>query len=213
MALFDLDGTLTQRDTLLPYLAGFLRQHPRRLVRLAQVLPPLACFALGRADRGALKSSAIRAAMEGYTRSEIEPWTGEFVTMLLGRGLHADALAAVESHRRAGDWLVLLSASPDLYVPAIGRALGFSQTLCTGIRWDGDRLDGHLTTANRRDLEKVSCVAELRREHPGRRIVAYGNAASDLDHLALADHAMLVNGSASARRAAPGLNIECVTWH
>ena len=52
----------------------------------------------------------------------------------------------------------------------------------------------------------------MRREHPGRRIVAYGNAASDLDHLALADHAMLVNGSGSARRAAAGLNMKCVTW-
>lgn len=212
LALFDLDGTLTQHDTLFPYLAGFLRQHPRRLVHLAQVLPALASFALGRADRGALKSSAIRAAMAGFTRSEIEQWTREFVTMLLGRGMHADALAAVEGHRRAGDLLVLLSASPDLYVPAIGRALGFAQTLCTGIRWDGDRLEGHLTTANRRDIEKARCVEELRREHPGRRLVAYGNTASDLEHLALADHAMLVNGSASARRAAAGLNIECVTW-
>jgi phosphatidylglycerophosphatase C len=213
LALFDLDGTLTRHDTLLPYLAGFLRQRPGRVARLAQVLPVLASFAFGQADRGALKSSAIRAAMGGCTRSDIEPWTREFVTVLLGRGMHADALAAVEGHRRAGDLLVLLSASPDLYVPAIGRALGFAQTLCTGIRWNGDRLDGHLTTANRRDIEKVHCVAELRREHPGRRMVAYGNAASDLDHLAHADHAMLVNGSTSARRAAAGLNIECVTWH
>ena len=212
LALFDLDGTLTERDTLLPYLAGFLRQHPRRLPRLAQVLPALASFTLGRSDRGTLKSSAIRAAMAGYTRVEIEPWTREFVTKLLGRGMHADALAAVAAHRRAGDLLVLLSASPDLYVPAIGRELGFAQTLCTGIRWDGDRLDGHLTTPNRRDIEKVHCVAQLRREHPGRRLVAYGNAATDLDHLALADHAMLVNGSSSARRAAAELNIECVTW-
>lgn len=212
MALFDLDGTLTRRDTLLPYLAGFLHRHPRRLVRLARVLPVLASFALGRSDRGALKSSAIRAAMAGYTRREIEPWTGEFVAMLLARGMHADALAAVEGHRRAGDLLVLLSASPDLYVPAIGRALAFAQTVCTGVRWSGDRLDGHLTTPNRRDIEKVRCVAELRREHPGRRIVAYGNAATDLDHLALADHAMLINGSASARRSAARLNIECVTW-
>jgi phosphatidylglycerophosphatase C len=196
----------------LPYLVGFLRQHPGRLVRLAQVLPVLASFGLGRADRGALKAAAIRAAMGGYTRNDIEPWTREFVTMLLERGMHADALVALESHRRAGDLLVLLSASPDLYAPAIGRALGCARTLCTGISWKGDRLEGRLTTPNRRDIEKVRCVAELRREHPGRRVVAYGNAASDLDHLALADHAMLVNGSASARRAAAGLNIECVTW-
>ncbi|MBV8306641.1 MAG: HAD-IB family hydrolase [Gammaproteobacteria bacterium] len=213
LAIFDLDGTLTRHDTLLPYLSGFLRRHPQRLVRLPQVIPALAAFALGRADRGALKSSAIRAVMAGYGRSEIEQWTGEFVTRLLQRGTHADGLAALEAHRSAGDFLVLLSASPDLYVPAIGRALGFAQTLCTGIQWNGDRLDGHLTTPNRRDVEKTRCVAQLRREHPSLRMVAYGNAASDLEHFALVDHATLVNGSARARRAAAGLDIDCVTWH
>jgi len=191
---------------------GFLRRHPARLPRLLQVLPVLARFALGRADRGALKSSAIRAVMAGYTRSEIEQWTRQFVPTLLEHGMYADALAALDAHRRAGDLLVLLSASPDLYVPAIGRALGFGETLCTGIKWDGDRLDGHLTTSNRRDVEKLHCVAELRREHPARRMVAYGNAASDLEHLALVDHATLVNGSATARRTAARLNIDCVTW-
>jgi phosphatidylglycerophosphatase C len=164
-------------------------------VRLLQVVPVLLAFACGRADRGALKSSAIRAVMAGYGRSEIERWTQEFVPNLLEHGM-----------------LVLLSASPDLYVPAIGRALGFAKSLCTGVRWESDRLDGRLTTPNRRDVEKTHCVTALRHEHPGLRLVAYGNAASDLEHLALVDRATLVNGSATARRAAAGLNIDCVTW-
>lgn len=212
LALFDLDGTLTRHDTLLAYLAGFLRRHPGRTVRLLWTAAVLASFVVGRADRGALKSAAIRAVMGGCMRSAIDAWTGEFVALLLERGMHADAVAAVAAHRRAGDHLVLLSASPDLYVPEIGHALGFAHTVCTGVEWHGDRLDGHLTTPNRRGAEKVRCVAQLRREHPGLKMIAYGNAASDVDHLALADHAILVNGSAAARRAAAGLNIDCVTW-
>jgi phosphatidylglycerophosphatase C len=213
LALFDLDGTLTRRDTLLPYLAGFLRQHPQRLARLPLVLPALARFALGRADRGAVKSAAIRAALAGRTRQEIDAWTGEFVPRLLAHGMHADALAALEAHRRRGDRLVLLSASPDLYVPAIGRALGFAETVCTGIAWDGERLTGRLTTPNRRGAEKARVLSALRREHPGLEVVAYGNSAGDLEHLALADRAMLVNGSARARRAAGRLRVDCVNWH
>ncbi len=212
LAVFDLDGTLTRHDTLLAYLAGFIGRHPGHAVRLLRVLPVLAAFVFGSADRGALKSAAIRAAMGGCTRREIEAWTGEFVPRLLERGMHAAALAAVAAHRRAGDLLVLLSASPDLYVPEIGRALGFERTVCTGVRWNEDCLDGHLTTPNRRDLEKARCVAELRREYPSLRLVAYGNAASDLDHLVLADHAILVNGSLRGRRTAARLKIDCVTW-
>ena len=179
---------------------------------MQRVLPALTRFALGHADHGALKSAAIRAALGGSTRSEIEAWTREFVPRLLARGMRADALAALEAHRRAGDLLVLLSASPDLYVPAIGRALGFAQTVCTGVAWDGERLTGGLTTPNQRGPEKARAVAALRREHPGLEVIAYGNAASDLEHLSLADRAALVNGSARARQAAARLNIDCVTW-
>ena len=212
LAVFDLDGTLTRRDTLLPYLAGFVRRHPQRLARLPQVLPAIVRFALGLADRGAVKSAAIRAVLGSCSRTEIEAWTREFVSRLLAGGLHEDGLAALESHRRAGDLPVLLSASPDLYVPAIGRALGFAQSVCTEVAWQGDRLSGSLRTPNRRGAEKALCVAALRGEHPGLKVIAYGNAASDLEHRVLADHATLVNGGTRARRAAARQNVDCVTW-
>ena len=212
MALFDLDGTLTRRDTLLQYLAGFLRRHPQRLARVPLLLPGLIRFALGSADHGAVKSAAIRAVLGGLTRSEIEAWTDEFVPRLLARGMRADALAMLDAHRRAGDLLVLLSASPDLYVPAIGRALGFAETVCTGVEWHGDCLTGRLTTPNQRGPEKARAVVALRREHPGLAVIAYGNAASDLEHLSLAERATLVNGSSRARQAAARLNIDCVSW-
>jgi phosphatidylglycerophosphatase C len=210
--VFDLDGTLTRHDTLLPYLAGFVRRHPQRLARLPQVLPAIVRLALGLADRGAVKSAAIRAVLAGRSRTEIESWTREFVSRLLARGLHADALAALEAHRRAGDLLVLLSASPDLYVPAIGHALGFAQAVCTEVEWQGDRLSGRLRTPNRRAAEKAACLASLRGRYPGLKLIAYGNAASDLEHLVLADQATLVNGGVWARRAAARQNVNCVTW-
>jgi phosphatidylglycerophosphatase C len=191
---------------------GFLTQHPARLLRVPQVLPALGRFLIGRTDRGELKSAAIRAVLGGRARAEIDDWTARFVPRLIDHGLLADARGTIEAHRRAGDYLVLLSASPDLYVPAIGRALGFAETLCTGVAWHGERLDGRLTTPNRRGAEKVRCLEALRRQHPQLPIVAYGNAAGDVAHLALAERALLVNGTAQARRAAARRGIACVTW-
>jgi phosphatidylglycerophosphatase C len=213
LALFDLDGTITRHDTLTRYLGAYLRRHPARLRRVPGALPVLGRYLLGRADRGELKSIWIRALLGGCTREELSVWTAHFVPQLIARGLHADAVAAIEAHRRSGDTLVLLSASPDLYVPAIGRALGFDEVLCTGLAWDGDRLNGALTTANRRGAEKVRCLEALRARYPQLQIMAYGNAGSDLAHLALADRRALVNGSPCARRAAARLNVPCISWH
>ena len=211
LALFDLDGTITRHDTLLPYLSGYLRQGRPRLRRLMQVLPALGRFALGR-DRGELKAAWISAILGGRTRAELDAWTARFVPRLIRHGLIADALAAIEAHRSAGDHLVLLSASPDLYVPAIGRALGFAEVLCTGVEWNGDHLSGRLATPNRRGPEKARCLEALRRQHGALPVVAYGNAAGDLEHLALADRGVLVNGSPRARRRAARLRIACATW-
>ena len=193
-------------------MAGWLRSHPARAARLAQVLPALARFALRRAGRGDLKSALIQAALSGESRAQLDAWTAQFVPRLLKRGLRADAFTTLARHRRAGDTLVLLSASVDLYVPAIGRALGFAEVVCTEVQWDGNRLVGTLTTPNRRGAEKARCLTALRERYPGVPIVAYGNAASDLEHLRLAERAVLVNGTRRARRAAARLNLACVTW-
>jgi phosphoserine phosphatase len=52
-AVFDLDGTITYRDTLFPLVLRLLSRRPLRLLRLLRVLPAVVRFARDR-DRGAL---------------------------------------------------------------------------------------------------------------------------------------------------------------
>jgi phosphatidylglycerophosphatase C len=212
VALFDLDGTITWRDTLLPFLLGFLRRRPYRALGLWSL--PLA---LGRywqdRDRGDLKSRVIRMVMRNEKRAVLDAWAQDFVAqMRLQQRFRPLALNMVEAHRAAGDHLVLLSASPDLYVPRIGQMLGFERTLCTEVEWQGERLDGRLKTPNRRGEEKLRCLAWLREQYPGSPVIAYGNSASDLDHLRQADRALLVNADSAARRLAAKWNIAVSYW-
>jgi phosphatidylglycerophosphatase C len=213
VAVFDLDGTLTWRDTLLPFLMGFLRRHPWRMLRLWRLPFALCSFLVQNRDRGLLKSRIIRMVMGGATRSVIDACADSFVDALKPRHrLRPAGLAMLEAHRAAGDHLVLLSASPDIYVPRIGRSLGFERTLCTEIEWRGDRLAGTLKTANRRGAEKLRCLTWLRTQYPDLPIVAYGNSASDLDHMRHADRALLVNANAAARALAGRWGIPAANW-
>ncbi|MGH8328282.1 MAG: HAD-IB family phosphatase, partial [Steroidobacteraceae bacterium] len=190
-----------------------LHRSPWRLLSLLLVLPVLLAYAVGLIDRGGLKSAFILLALGGRRRKTLELWTARFVERLIAHGLFAQAVAAIQGHARAGDHLVLLSASTDLYVPAIGRALGFQEVICTGVRWSGERLRGTLTTPNRRGEEKARCVVALRARHPGIEAVAYGNAASDLEHLNLVERGVLINGSAFAQRTAVRAGIACTAWN
>jgi phosphatidylglycerophosphatase C len=213
VAVFDLDGTLTWRDTLGSFLARFLRRHPWRLAGLWRLPFALFSFAAQNRDRGLLKSRVIRMLMGGASRAQVEDCAGSFVdAMKPRRQFRPAALGVLEAHRAAGDHLVLLSASPDLYVPRIGTSLGFELTVCTEIEWRGDRLDGGLKTPNRRGAEKLRCLAGLRERYPDLPIVAYGNSASDLDHMRGADRALLVNGNAAARALAARWQIPTGNW-
>ena len=213
LAVFDLDGTITRHDSLAPYALGFVvRNRPWRLPALLLILPAVLGSVIGLVDRGGLKSAFIRATLGGCRRQDLERWTATFVERLKADGLFRQAVEAIQAHARAGDRLVLLSASTDLYVPVIARALGFQEVICTGVLWDGERLVGTLTTPNRRGEEKARCVAELRARYPGVRSAAYGNAASDIPHLKLVEQGVLVNGSPAARREAARAGITCIGW-
>src|SRR5271168_993082 len=123
VAVFDLDGTLTWHDTLGLFLVSFLRRQPRRLMALWRLPFALGSFLLQGRDRGLLKSRIIRMVMGGSDRRDIEACAESFVAALKTPGyLRPAALAMLETHRASGDHLVLLSASPDLYVPRIGAA-------------------------------------------------------------------------------------------
>jgi phosphatidylglycerophosphatase C len=212
LVVFDLDGTLSRHDTLLAYLVGFLRQNPRRWPRILLWVPAMLRFVTGLADRGELKSALMRAALGGCTRAKLDAWTHRYVSELLAGGVFADALAAVARHQNKRDVLVLMSASPDLYVPEIARRLGFAQTICTGVRWQGERFDGALTTPNRQGPEKALCFAALRQRYPGLATVAYADSASDFDHLQLADEAWLVNPSSALLREAERKHFHVAIW-
>jgi phosphatidylglycerophosphatase C len=210
LAVFDLDGTITRHDTLIPFVLSCLWRKPWRLPRLL-LLPPLAFAYLLHRDRGRFKGALIRATIGGLPRAWLEARAAGFVPRLLQRGLFAEALRAIDEHRARGDRLVLMSASIDLYVPLIGGALGFAQTICTQVRWNPDgTLDGRLATANCHGEEKRRCLQALIARDPPQRLYAYGNSGSDLPHMRLASQAYLINGP--ARLIGSRATIEALHW-
>jgi phosphatidylglycerophosphatase C len=211
LAVFDLDGTLTRHDTLLLYVIGYLRRHPWRILRLPWMLIPAVRF-LFDFDRGAIKGSFMHIVFGGASRSSLQQWSELFVRRLVPTGLHAEARPTLERHRRAGDRLVLMSASIDLYVPQIGTALGFDECICTQVRWREDgRLDGRLASANCQGEEKRRRLAALLERDAPSAVSAYGNSRGDLPHLRLAQAAYLINGGPWVHTDTPA--VQRLHWH
>ena len=212
VVIFDLDGTLTRRDSYLAYLAGFLLRYPRRLTRILPLPWAVVNFALRRVSNTELKERFLHAVFAGASKQEVDRWTSIFVERLMINGLRRDALARLAHYRQRGDLLVLLTASLDLYVHEVGRRLGFHRVLCTKTTWVDGRLSGTLAGPNHRGDEKVRCLLRLKQEYPGAPIIAYADHHSDMPFLRLADHGTLVNGTTKALRLAKQQGLPCAIW-
>ena len=186
VAVFDVDGTLTLRDTLLPFLAGLCgraavsRALARHGVRLGAAL-------LGAGSRDDVKEAVLGDLVTGRDAGQVRAAGDRFAERVLRTGMRADTVARLRWHRAQGHQVVLLSASLADYLVPLGRLLGADAVLCSRLEAGADgRLTGRLEGGNCRGPEKV---VRLRAWLAGRTPVlwAYGDSSGDRELLAAAD--------------------------
>lgn len=191
VAAFDFDGTLTRRDTLLPYLAIGLGWAGFGVVML-QCAPWLLAYALRLLPNHVAKARLLRLAFSGRTTAEVDGWTTRWMASLPAQ-LRPDALAQLAAHQRAGHCCVMVSASPDVYLQRAARQLGFDALVCTEMAVTRGVLTGNMQTPNCHGEQKV---IRLRAWLAGQdwcakdvTLHAYGDTPADQPMLRMAGHA------------------------
>lgn len=195
VAAFDVDGTLSRRDTLLPFLQRLCGT--QRLARaLAANGLALSRMVTGRADRDVVKDALLVRLLAGRDAEEVAAAGATYARFLVDHGrLRPDTRHRLEEHRAAGHRVVLVSASPEVYLGPLGRHLGVDAVLASGLEVGADgRLTGRLAGRNCRGPEKVARLdAWLEAEAgPHTYVYAYGDSDGDRELLARADVGVLV---------------------
>jgi len=184
VAVFDFDGTLTRRDTLLPFLRR-TRGAPRTSIAL------LATSLLLARDRDAAKEALLQRLLADADVKELQAAATVFADVVIQRGLRPSMLERVQSHKADGHELVIVTASPELYVGPIGERLGFDAVLGTRLETDGNgRLTGRLEGRNCRGPEKVERLRAWLASDA--ELYAYGDSSGDRALWEFADHAYRV---------------------
>jgi len=129
IALFDLDGTLLAWDTQLLFRRHVIHREPWRALLLPVFLGSLALFPI-------LKLGGLKRAFLSYLWRMPTPTLAaharSFAATIVPT-FYPQLREALENHRRQGHFLILSSASPDIYVAEIGQILGFHLTLGTAL--------------------------------------------------------------------------------
>ena len=196
VAAFDLDGTLTRGDTLLPFLwrvCGGTRTARAMLVHSLLVVRALPFKHL----RHQAKEAVITQLIRGVDLAVLKEAAESFADEVVARRLRPSIADRVEFHRAAGHQLVIVSASPELYVEPIGRRLGFDAVLATRLEVGPDgRLTGRIVGLNCRGAEKVERLRAWTGD-AATFVYAYGDTRGDRELLAVADAAFRMGRFAS----------------
>ena len=191
VAAFDVDGTLTTRDCVTPFLR---RAAGTRLVTTLLAHPLALATAAIRRDRDHLKELACRA-LRGIDATALDDLGRAFAEEIAAKWLRDDTTARLRRHRELGHTVILASASFEAYLGPLGEALGVDGIVCTRLERDADgRLTGRLDGENCRGPEKARRVREwlAGAELTGAALWAYGDSPGDRPLLETADHPVWV---------------------
>jgi phosphatidylglycerophosphatase C len=183
VAAFDFDGTLTRRDTLLPFLASVAGW-----TRVAAALPAAAPRLR---DRDSAKRILLERVIGGRTHDELRAAGERYGTTLARNAVTPVMRERVAWHQQEGHEIVIVSATLDVYLDAAARELAVEHVLCTHLAvGDDGRCSGRLAGANCRGIEKAERLRTfLGNDGADDTVVwAYGNSAGDREMLALAQH-------------------------
>ena len=128
VAAFDVDGTLTVRDCVRPFLvevAGW-----RGLAVAVARKPRVAVTAAVQRDRDRFKELMVGGALRGRAVEHVEQLGERFATLVHDSWLRSDTVSRLRWHQRMGHRIVLVSASLSPYLRPLGRRLGVDAVLC-----------------------------------------------------------------------------------
>ena len=193
VAAFDFDGTLTQRDTLIPFLARGLGW-PRFLLALLLCSPWLAAFALRLIPNHVAKQTLMQLTLKNKTTAQMDDWTSRWLASDFPGQLRSWPVARLAEHQQAGHCCVMVSASPDIYLKRVAQQLGFDALLCTEMEVVNGRLTGQMKTPNCHGEQKVLRLKAWMDKRFGVEggaevMYAYGDTSGDKPMLRLAAHA------------------------
>jgi phosphatidylglycerophosphatase C len=207
IAAFDFDGTLTRRDTVLPFLVRVCgRAKVARAV--ARVAPSAGRARFSRAvgelhHRDVTKAAILRDLLAGQDAARLARH-GEAYAETLSGLLRPAMVRQLQWHRDEGHEIVIVSASLAAYLEPFAASSGVGHVIGVELETGPDgMLTGALRGPNVRGPEKATRLrAWLDGDEP-EAMWAYGNSSGDRELLEMATHPVWVGGSRAGRQFRP----------
>ena len=189
LCLYDFDGTLTRKDTLIEFIR-FVKGDAGLLWGVVRLSPLLILMKLHLYDNGKAKQKLFSFCFKGMDIDRFDVLCQEFAKKNWKRLLRPMGIESIDRDLSRGARVMVVSASIDNWVRPFFQGNMKPEIVGTQIGTADGVLTGRFLTPNCYGPEKVRRVKALLK-HPRSHyfITAYGDSNGDRDMLDLADEA------------------------
>jgi phosphatidylglycerophosphatase C len=187
VAAFDFDGTLTRKDTLIPFLIHCLGT-PKAMLTLLPSIPQVAQFYCGYKSRQEVKEALLIRAFDKWLYSDIQTQGISFAQQKIPPLLKAAAMQRLKWHKNKGHYCILISATLSCYLEPWAQEAGFDLLISSKLATPSPTAPiGTLSGANCWGQEKVYQLQAMLGPKDY-TLYAYGDSPGDHALLSYADH-------------------------
>lgn len=188
VAAFDFDGTISYRDTLVPFMI-FTKGWLAFLWAVMRQLPALFLYLIGYMNRQTIKERFLTQLYRNTTETQLREWGLRYAREKLPSKIRPKALERIRWHQQQGHRCVIVSANLDIYLDFWAELMGFEKNLSTIVAFDhSGKATGRLVGANCWGREKKMRLENYLGPRAGYLLYAYGDSPGDYDLLKMADY-------------------------
>jgi len=187
LALFDFDGTITVRDTLMEiikYQKGVVNFY----FGMSLLSPFLLLSKVKLIENWRAKELVLSYFFGGTPVSLFQRKCDEFTTQILPAILRNEALQKMDYHLSQNHRIVVVSASAYNWIQEWCKEKNI-ELIATKLEVKNDKITGKLQSLNCNGIEKVNRINAFLNLNEFEQIYAYGDSVGDKPMLALAHHA------------------------
>ena len=186
IAVFDLDGTITEKDTLLEFIK-FSKGKWQFYLGFLFFSPLLVAMKLKMYPNGKAKQCLFSYFYKGISIEKFNNWGKEFNSKI-DEMLRSKAIETLKLHKENGDKIVIISASIENWIKPWAEKASIDTILATKIETDKNGLlTGRFLTKNCYGLEKVNRLVEMFPNRNDYDFIVYGNSRGDKELIEFAN--------------------------
>jgi len=188
--LFDFDGTITIRDSLLDF-GSFAVGSFRSKLYLAFVTPLILMMKWGVVSGGDAKVLFLKLHFKGRSRLEMDQLAQAYFHGAVASGLiRPKALVKLDELKKAGHAVCIVSASLDIWLQPFADHFK-TDLICSVAEFKNDLFTGELAGKNCNFGQKAKLVKAKYNLSDFSRVVAYGDSGGDKALLSIADQGLM----------------------